>query len=144
MFLTDLRILLFIQLAAKLLNLVFPCIMNFVNKIKILTTINLKYRRSTQITSPVFRFIHRFQAASSQRSQNDVITNLCEKLCCTEDIAKIIYIKFPSLRCVDAIRNDTLKWLRDRITLQSIAENPSLVTMDISKEMPVFFSFKFS
>lgn len=113
--------------------------MNFINKYKNVTAITSKCRALILTTSPSVQCIHQFRATTPQRNKNNVLTNLCEKFGCTEDIAKDIYIKFPSLRSYDAIRMDSLELLREQISSQSIVENPSLVTMDISKKMPISF-----
>lgn len=63
-------------------------------------------------------------------NQNIVIANLCEKLKCSEIVAKTIFDKCPSLRSVDAIRNDSLQLLSTKLSLLSIIENPELLTMD--------------
>lgn len=64
-------------------------------------------------------------------SQHIVISNLCDKLKCTEIIAKNIYDKCPELRSIDAIQNDSLQMLSKKLSSLSIIEHPELVTIDL-------------
>lgn len=100
--------------------------MNFLNRLKIDTKSALKCKRPI-ITSSTKNCIQQIQIHSKQ----DVIANFCQKFGCTESIAMNIYNKFPSLRPINAVKNETLQMLQDNISPQSIVENPSLVTMDI-------------
>lgn len=106
--------------------------MNLLNSLRIVTVNSLKCKRSI-LTSSSVKFVHQLQTAASTLNEETIVTNIREKLCCTEDTAKSIYKKFPSLRSIDAIRNDSLEMLREKVSLQSIVENPSLVTMDVGK-----------
>lgn len=98
-----------------------------------MTVYSLKYRTPNVTSLPTLHFAHQFKTATTLLSKDKVIANLCEKLCCTECVANDIYNKFPSLQLADAIKNDSLKILQDQVSLQSIVENASLVTMDTSK-----------
>lgn len=62
-----------------------------------------------------------------------VITNLCEKFKCTENEAKHIYDQHPTLRSIDTIQKDSLEFLRTKLSLTSIIENPELITMNYGK-----------
>lgn len=84
------------------------------------------------------QLIRRLQNETLQRDnavKEDIIANLCKKLRCSEYSAKHIYKEFPTLRSIDAVKNDTLEMLENKLSAESIVENPSLVTMDISKKM---------
>lgn len=65
--------------------------------------------------------------------QSVVISNLCEKLKCSEVVAKNIYDGCPTLRSIDAIRNDSLQLLCTKLSLLSVVENPELMTIDVGK-----------
>lgn len=111
----------------------FWLIMNLLNSLRIITVQSLKCKRSI-LTSSSVEFAHQFQTAASLFNKEEILANLREKLCCTEFIAKRIYNKFPSLRSLSAINDDSLKMLRDKVSAQSIVENPSLLTMDVGKD----------
>lgn len=100
--------------------------MNFLHRLKIGTKWTLKCRRSI-ITSSTVNCTQQIQI----HSKENAIANLCQQFGCAESIATNIYNKFPSLRPINAINNETLQWLQDKISAQSIVENPSLVTMDV-------------
>lgn len=88
---------------------------------------------ATLTLSRTVQFVHRLQTAVPQQQKADVVAHLSEKLCCTEYVAKNIYSKFPSLRSIDVIKNDTLELLRSKLSPQTIIENPSLITANISE-----------
>ncbi|XP_055313465.1 uncharacterized protein LOC129574886 isoform X2 [Sitodiplosis mosellana] len=102
--------------------------MILLNKFRPLALHNVKCVGCMTITLP--RTIQ-LQITALQPKKADVIANLSEKLCCTEYVAKNIYSKFPLLRSIDVIKNDSLELLRGQIFPQSIVENPSLITMNI-------------
>lgn len=118
--------------------------MNLLHKFRPFTLHNIKYIRSPTLTLPrIVQFVHQLQSAAvSQPQKSDVIANLREKLCCTEYVAKNIYSKFPLLRSIDVIKNDTLELLRSNVSPQSIVENPILITMDVGEEQIGFSTFK--
>lgn len=66
-------------------------------------------------------------------SQSIVVTNLCEKLKCTEIVAKSIYENCPVLRSIDSIQDDSLQILCQHLSLHSVIENPELITMGLGK-----------
>lgn len=89
---------------------------------------------TTIVPLKTVQFAFRWKATSvPSPSQNMVIGNLCEKLKCTEIVAKNIYDECPTLRSVDAIQNDSLQMLSKNLSLLSIVENPELVTMDLGE-----------
>lgn len=73
------------------------------------------------------------QSKTVKSTEDNLIANIRDKLCCTEDLAQHIFNKCPSLQTVGAIKNDTLNFLRGKLTEESIAENPELITMDLSE-----------
>lgn len=77
--------------------------------------------------------------ATSSLKKTDVIANICQKFNCTESSAKNIYNKFPSLRSINAIKNETLDLLRDNVSSQTIVENPSLVLMEVGMESFILY-----
>lgn len=105
---------------------------------------NLKcIRTSKNITSSQsVQFARYFQITTPQCNntvvKKDIIANFCQTFHCSEDSANRIYDKFPSLRSIYAIQNDTLEILQSKLSAQSIVENPTLVAMDNS-EMIYFF-----
>lgn len=115
--------------------------MVLLNKFRPFALHNIKYIRCTILTLPrTIRFVHQLQTAASQQQQKaDVIANLSKKLCCTEYVAKNIYSKFPLLRSVDVINNNSLDLLRSNFSTQSIIENPLLISTDVG-EMNFVFS----
>lgn len=108
--------------------------MVLLNKFRPFALHNIKCIRCTILTLPrTIRFIHQLQTAASQQQKADVIANLSKKLCCTEYVAKNIYNKFPLLRSVDVINNNSLDLLRTKLSPQSIIENPSLISIDVGE-----------
>lgn len=107
---------------------------------------NLKCIRTREniTSSQSVQFVRYFQITTAQRNnivavvKKDIIANFCQTFHCSEDSANRIYDKFPSLRSIDAIQNDTLEILQSKLSAQSIVENPTLVAMDNS-EMIYFF-----
>lgn len=86
------------------------------SKCRVLKSVQFSYRwKSATVTLP---------------NQSIVITNLCEKLKCPEIVAENIYDKCPTLRSINAIRNDSLQMLCTKLSLASIVENPELITMN--------------
>ncbi|XP_031616825.1 uncharacterized protein LOC116336809 isoform X2 [Contarinia nasturtii] len=71
------------------------------------------------------------RTVSSKPKEYLAIAELSRKLCCSEDIAAKIYCDFPALRQINAIKTDTLVYLRSQLSAESIFENPSLLTIDI-------------
>lgn len=102
----------------------------------------VKYTRNTNVTSPQsVQFIRRIQNATPYREKTvdaNVIENFCRKFRCSEQSANYIYNKYPSLRSIDAIQNDSLEMLQNKLEGETILENPSLVTMDISEQIEYF------
>lgn len=99
--------------------------MNFLQRSHQIAVNSAKYLRVAVQTSSHVVYIQ-----TKTSNEDHVIANIRDKLCCTEDIARNIYSKFPSLQTTTAIKNDSLKLLRSKIAEQSIIENPSLVTMN--------------
>lgn len=99
------------------------------------------------ISSQSVQFVRYFQITTTQRNntvavvKKDIIANFCQTFNCSEDSANKIYEKFPSLRSIDAIQNDTLDILRSKLSAQSIVENPTLVTMNNSEMIHFFYQF---
>lgn len=90
-----------------------------------------KYIRSVNPTLP--RIIHLFHSIAEQPKKVNIILNLRKTFSCSEYTAQNIYNQFPSLRAIEAIKCDTLEYLRSKVCLQSIAENPLLVLVDIGE-----------
>lgn len=104
---------------------------NLLNKLRIVSVHCTKYRTLKAIQLP-----HRWKTTNvSIPNQSVVITNLCEKLKCTEIVAKNIYDNFPTLRSIDAIQNDSLQMLSTQLSLLSIIENAELITIDLGNEI---------
>lgn len=103
------------------------------NILKLISVQPLKCRPFTPLPLKNFGFPCRWKATSVRLpSQSIVIANLCEKLKCTETIAKDIYDKCPELRrSIDAIQNDSLQILSKQLSFLSIIENPELITVDL-------------
>ncbi|XP_031621664.1 uncharacterized protein LOC116339767 [Contarinia nasturtii] len=80
------------------------------------------------LTLPII--VQFFQSVAEQPKKVDIIENLRKKFQCSTTIAENIYNEFPSLRSVDAIKNDTLEFLRSKVSRESIIENPRLATLD--------------
>ena len=116
--------------------------MNTLNKLRIISTYYSKCRPFVLVPLKT-EFSYRWKTISVPiTGDNNVIANLCEKLKCMEFIAKTIYDKCPTLRSIDAIRNDSLLELSTKLSLLSIIENPELMTMDLGKIFhPFYFIF---
>lgn len=106
--------------------------MNLFKSLKIVTVNSLNCKRSI-LTSSSVEYAHQLQSAASLINKETIVSNIREKLVCTEYAAKSIYEKCPTLRSMDAIKDDSLEILREKLSLQSIVENPSLLTMDVGK-----------
>lgn len=105
------------------------------NRSNIFTRIAL-HNNSTSIRLPppaLSKIVHLFQSVAEQPKKSDIINNLQKAFACSTSIAQKIYDQFPSLRSVDAIKNDTLQFLRSKVSSESIVENPLVVTMDAGK-----------
>lgn len=88
------------------------------------------------------QFPYRWKTTSvALPSQSIVTVNLCEKLKCTEIVAKNIYDSCPTLQSIDAIQNDSLQMLRTKLSLLSIIENPELITMELGNRINSFITF---
>lgn len=118
--------------------------MSFLYNLRVVPICHLLQKVSTITSSPAnVQCVHQFQTASTVFNKTAVVTNLCEKFCCAENVAKQIYDKFPSLRSLDAIKQDSLHLLREKVPLQSIVENPVLVTINISMKVEIsLYHFK--
>lgn len=108
---------------------------SILNKLRIISVHCLQGRTLKSV-----RFPYRWKTTSvALPSQSIVINNLCEKLKCTEIVAKNIYDDCPTLRLIDAIQNDSLQMLRTKLSSLSIIENPELITMDLGNEIYKFY-----
>lgn len=107
--------------------------MNFLNNLRIGAKHIQKCRWSTITSSSTVNFNNckQMQTTTSLCTQENIIAHLCQKFGCTEKIANDIYKKFPVLQSIDNIKNDSLQMLQNKISIQSIIENPLLITMDI-------------
>lgn len=108
--------------------------MILLNKFRPIALHNIKCIRCTILTLPrTVEFIQQLQTAALQQQKANVIANLSKKLCCTEYVAKNIYSKFPLLRSINVINNDSLDLLRSQLSSQSIIENPLLISIDVGE-----------
>lgn len=106
------------------------------NKFRLCALQSIKCTGCTALTFPrTLLFVHHVQTVATEPQKADIITNLSEKLCCTENVAKNIYIKFPLMRSVNLINDETLTFLRTKVSPKSIVENPTLITTDVGKSL---------
>lgn len=95
----------------------------------------------TQNPLKTIEFVYRYR--SCRNCDAIIISNLCEKLHCSEIVAKQIYKKYSPLRSINSIQNDSLRMLRAKLSTLTIVENPLLITMDIGKKFDELFFFLF-
>lgn len=78
---------------------------------------------------------HQHCGAASKMPKIIIVETFRQKLNCCEKIAENIYTEYPSLRNIDAIKDDVLQFLHSHFSKKSIYENPFVLTMNVGRSL---------